>query len=80
MKQTKPLPPSKLTYKQALVSDLGNTLPSADDQKVDSFTSPYTLYCPEASSMGDDDDIPDLLASNLKDMTHFYLCILLVRF
>lgn len=72
MERTNPLPPPKATYKQALVSDPRNTFPSGEDQKVDSYTSPYTHHYPDSSSMSDDDDIQDLLASYLKVMTTFY--------
>lgn len=67
-----PLDPQKVSYKQALVQDPGKSLPLIDEQKVN-FNSPsFVNHYPDLSSLSDDHDILDFLASYLKDMTPFY--------
>lgn len=72
MEQITPSVPQKFSYKQVSVKDRGNDLPCAEDQKVDNYTSTSVHQYTDSTSMGNDDDIPDLLASDLKDMTPFY--------
>lgn len=69
-------------YKQALIRDPGNTIPSlGDDQKVSTNISPSPHHPnPESSNLGDEDDIPVLLESNLKDMTPFYKMFLIAKY
>lgn len=79
MESSNSLDPLRVSYKQALVRDPGNKSrhpppPSGEDQKVDFNTPSSVNHYPDSGSMGDgdDDDIHDLLASILQDMTQFY--------